>query len=321
MKLTGKIVFTVWSLISILLVGLYIASLGIQIGTVFFLLLNALNAILILFAFLFRKKIEIAAKSLIAIYESILKQTSKTRIIVEYSHESGYGRFFIATVSVFGVYVAILSLWDTQAYGLLIGEDAIIEYASFIFWFLAAPILFYSFTRSKLRHQVYSLQILPYLLLTTFFIVCAGEEISWGQRILNFETPEFLKTINVQDELTLHNIGSISIFSNAFFLLTIIFFLLVPYIRSKNPKLKQLIDYFGLPTPNRYAVIVYIISLAIWIFIGVRFGTLGFHPFSFYAENYYTQMDDEVFEFLAAYSFFCFSVMDSLKETRLERNP
>ena len=40
---------------------------------------------------------------------------------------------------------------------------------------------------------------------------------------------------------------------------------------------------------------------------------MGFHPFSFYAQEYYTQMDDEIFELFAAYSFFAFTIMDSVK--------
>ncbi len=35
----------------------------------------------------------------------------------------------------------------------------------------------------------------------------AGEEISWGQRLFGFATPEFLKTVNTQDEFNVHNIN------------------------------------------------------------------------------------------------------------------
>lgn len=48
---------------------------------------------------------------------------------------------------------------------------------------------------------------------TAFFLVfglllvfTAGEEIAWGQQIFGFETPPFLKRINRQGEVTLHNI-------------------------------------------------------------------------------------------------------------------
>ena len=40
--------------------------------------------------------------------------------------------------------------------------------------------------------------------LASFYI--AGEELSWGQRILNFETGEFFATNNFQSEVNIHNI-------------------------------------------------------------------------------------------------------------------
>ena len=37
--------------------------------------------------------------------------------------------------------------------------------------------------------------------------IAMGEEISWGQRILGFETPESISEINFQDEFNIHNIS------------------------------------------------------------------------------------------------------------------
>ncbi len=84
----------------------------------------------------------------------------------------------------------------------------------------------------------------------------------------------------------------------------------------KHVQLHNYIHFYAFPVPNRFVTYIFLISLSIWVFVGIRFGTLGFHPFSFYAEKYYTQMDDEVFEFLAAYSFFAFSIMDSVKRIK-----
>ncbi|EJF08030.1 pectate lyase [Pontibacter sp. BAB1700] len=47
---------------------------------------------------------------------------------------------------------------------------------------------------------------LVFSLLSIVFLIIALEEISWGQRIFNLETPDNIKAINVQDELNLHNI-------------------------------------------------------------------------------------------------------------------
>ena len=45
-----------------------------------------------------------------------------------------------------------------------------------------------------------------FLLLAIPLFFAGGEEISWGQRIFGWSTPESLKEINAQDETTLHNL-------------------------------------------------------------------------------------------------------------------
>jgi hypothetical protein len=45
-----------------------------------------------------------------------------------------------------------------------------------------------------------------YLALALFLFMAAGEELSWGQRLLGFGTPDALQGINAQGETTLHNL-------------------------------------------------------------------------------------------------------------------
>jgi hypothetical protein len=47
--------------------------------------------------------------------------------------------------------------------------------------------------------------------LALFFLVCAGEEISWGQRVFGFGTPEAVAEHNEQDEFNLHNLNWVHI--------------------------------------------------------------------------------------------------------------
>jgi hypothetical protein len=49
---------------------------------------------------------------------------------------------------------------------------------------------------------------LVYLGLAALFFFGAGEEISWGQRILGFETPQPLSQVNKQEEFNLHNLSA-----------------------------------------------------------------------------------------------------------------
>jgi hypothetical protein len=76
-------------------------------------------------------------------------------------------------------------------------EDGFFEYLTAILFFLAS-ILMLALAVQKRNWWFAGLFILLF--------VGAGEEISWGQRLLGIETPEELKNVNVQGEITLHNL-------------------------------------------------------------------------------------------------------------------
>lgn len=78
------------------------------------------------------------------------------------------------------------------------------------FSLLATSMLFlYGFrlARKSLEKTWFSLiKQLVYLGLAALFFFGAGEEISWGQRILGFQTPESLTEVNRQEEFNVHNL-------------------------------------------------------------------------------------------------------------------
>lgn len=222
--------------------------------------------------------------------------------------------FFIITYVYIVLASVFFSFFDISVYRRLIVEDGFIEYGSSLLWFFSSlSLAIYYFKNYGLTIKKRSLYFLSMSIL--FFVFCF-EEISWGQRIFSIETPEFLSKINVQNEITLHNIGHISIFSNLFFIGNIVFFYFLNSLKSKVSFLHENIDII-LPSSN--TIIIFTISLSVWLLIGIRFGTLGFHPYSFYAENYYNQMDDEIFEFLSAFSFFFYSFFDVLNKNKTRR--
>jgi hypothetical protein len=86
-------------------------------------------------------------------------------------------------------------------------EDSVIEYATAAFAAIAAVLWAVAMKVAGsrgilLRPRDYVLTFL----LAAVMVVLAGEEISWGQRILGIETPETLEEINAQGETNLHNI-------------------------------------------------------------------------------------------------------------------
>ncbi len=88
-------------------------------------------------------------------------------------------------------------------------EDGIYETASAICFFLTSVVFFYLYLKDIKGNQIFVIKTkrnLFYLLLGLLFLFGAGEEISWGQRIFNFQTPDELKEINRQNEFNIHNL-------------------------------------------------------------------------------------------------------------------
>lgn len=83
------------------------------------------------------------------------------------------------------------------------GEDRGVEWLTFAGFAGASITAFYTlrFHRHMTRFARF------YLFMTAlFFFVCAGEEISWGQRVFGYETPEEVLEVNEQGEFNLHNL-------------------------------------------------------------------------------------------------------------------
>jgi hypothetical protein len=64
------------------------------------------------------------------------------------------------------------------------------------------------FLRTRGTRWAYMFMICWALLMFVFM----GEEISWGQQLFGFETPEAIRDANLQDEFNIHNIGFVDTF-------------------------------------------------------------------------------------------------------------
>jgi len=86
----------------------------------------------------------------------------------------------------------------------MIDEDSLLETVQFVLILATTGVVTWLSTRLLRtgRGGIGTLYVL--LALGTFFI--AGEEISWGQRIFGWRTPEALEAINAQQEISVHNI-------------------------------------------------------------------------------------------------------------------
>lgn len=86
-------------------------------------------------------------------------------------------------------------------------EDGPLEYATAINFLFSGSLLSYLAWRQVARKRPRDHRNAAMLFAISLMMLFVGfEEISWAQRILGFETPDSLKSINIQGEFNVHNI-------------------------------------------------------------------------------------------------------------------
>lgn len=83
-------------------------------------------------------------------------------------------------------------------------EDGPAEYLTSIVYLVASILSGVMLIRLYRKRRLGSTALIVGLMSLLFFFV-AMEEISWGQRIFEVQSPEFFQTYNQQEEITLHN--------------------------------------------------------------------------------------------------------------------
>ncbi|SHI46556.1 hypothetical protein SAMN04487911_102148 [Arenibacter nanhaiticus] len=98
------------------------------------------------------------------------------------------------------------------------------------------------------------------------FFFAAGEEISWGQRILGIESGEFFMENNAQGETNLHNlvVGEKKInkiiFSQLLFAVMFLYLIVTPILYRKLNWVKNLADNFAVPVVKWHHTIAFLIT-------------------------------------------------------------
>ena len=88
-------------------------------------------------------------------------------------------------------------------------EDRSYEWIGFTGFFGAGV---YSLLTLLYRKKMPGKKVALYFLgLGFFYIICAGEEVSWGQRVFGWETPESFAEANEQGETNLHNLEKLPV--------------------------------------------------------------------------------------------------------------
>lgn len=191
---------------------------------------------------------------------------------------------------------------DQKAFVFLAREDGPIENATALFYLGATVATLYLLARA--RHLMLLRLYLAGFAGLFFFV--GMEELSWGQRLFGFGTPALIRDLNVQDEFTLHNIWSISLFTYPALAFTTTVLFIVPILHRLSSRAGRLLDLLQFPAPPlRYAGL-YALACAAYVAIGVRLGTPSPLPISWggVAPN----IDDEYLEFAIAFLFFILAI-------------
>lgn len=165
-------------------------------------------------------------------------------------------------------------------------EDSFVENSSAIFYFISAILLFYLFFNSKSDRKIYFLSSgrnYFFLLLAIFFVICLGEEISWGQRIFNIKAPEYILENNRQSEINLHNLnfwealdkkdklkhGIVRFYSSAalYAYFWFSFCLLIPLLNRFSVKARNIITSISLPVIPIFTGSLFLFNFIIFEFI------------------------------------------------------
>ena len=104
-------------------------------------------------------------------------------------------------VCLHALFFGYFSLANWNSYYLIILEDSWVEHLTVAVFLLAGIVLFVA---ALINRRIFPRCV--YVLGGMMMLFFAGEEISWGQRIIGFETPDFLVDLNYQSEFNIHNI-------------------------------------------------------------------------------------------------------------------
>lgn len=198
-------------------------------------------------------------------------------------------------------------------------EDRLIENMSALAFLVAGLLFFLCYRRSSKNGltigKFKTNRNLVFLGLAILFLVAFGEEISWGQRIFGWSTPESLARVNYQQETNIHNLDfftfkhekensfwSFLFVLNAgrlFFYFWFSFLVILPLSVYFSPTIKGFIKKINIPVPAILFGFLMIANLVISKIYKQLFK---------YESEYYSESIDEIMEGNYAIIIFALSV-------------
>jgi hypothetical protein len=155
--------------------------------------------------------------------------------------------FIFCVVFLAGCYVMTIyaGMFNKNFFVFLLEEDGLLENLATLFTLFAAIFFGLAYFRHKSQRSYFFL-VLSILLLFVFF-----EEISWGQRLLDIETPETIRRLNAQEEINFHNFNPIYKYINGVAFVGLDLYLIgIPLLVLLVRNLHGLLLKFRIPIPS-----------------------------------------------------------------------
>ncbi len=153
--------------------------------------------------------------------------------------------FYIVGAAAIVLSYAALFLLGPTAVDAFVAEDRVVESVGALALLATAVFFLLLLITGRRKGQFGTFKQIVLIGLVLLFLFGAGEEISWGQRILGLDTPEAMTAHNVQDELSIHNLSWFSgalDSGNLWRIFWIVFGVLLPVVAAVWPRARSVME-------------------------------------------------------------------------------
>lgn len=164
---------------------------------------------------------------------------------------------FVFTLIIAGLVSSYVSINFFEKH--YINEDGAIEWLTVVGFVLGSWVCFYRAVTLRSKRQIQFIALT--LLLGFAFLFVAGEEISWGQRIFQFQSPDWFLTHNEQGETNIHNLklGQFKvnywIFAVGIGVTMFLYFAVMMPLYGRKKGFSRAVDRWGVPIPRLYQLV------------------------------------------------------------------
>ena len=192
----------------------------------------------------------------------------------------------------------VAALIGKDLYKLLTDEDRVAENLQALFYAFALVLCVIITRRLWIagRKEI----ALLYLAVSLGLVFLIGEELSWGQRIFGWATPDAFEATNKQGETNLHNIRGVGATFKWIQLLVGAYGTILPLVVLKSTRLARYRDFLSWVVPH-YTLLPYFLPMFVWKI----FRNLTEVPDRYY---FVVEQYNEIIELILAIGMFLFMV-------------